>query len=134
MHTRRERGRADDVPEEFAQFAQALTRARAKAPLTRARAKARDILVAAAFADAVGGIEIRRTIRPDGTEDVRTTPPNGRLALEPLARMHPDWRPVKAVDLSGPRRRRGHRPQHRGGRAPRRPHQGDQGPTRAVAS
>ncbi|MEV4183789.1 hypothetical protein AB0J28_20410 [Streptosporangium canum] len=68
------------------------------------RAKARDILVAAAFADAVGGIAIQRTIRPDGTEDVRTTPPNGRLPLELLARMHPDWRPVKAVETSGPQR------------------------------
>ncbi|MEV4182232.1 helix-turn-helix domain-containing protein [Streptosporangium canum] len=93
VHTWRERGQADDAPEEFAQFAQALT---------RARAKARDILVAAAFAEAVGGIEIQQTIRPDGTEDVRTTPPNGRLALELPARMHPDWRPVKAVEISGP--------------------------------
>ncbi|MDP9868927.1 MULTISPECIES: hypothetical protein [Streptosporangium] len=93
VHTWRERGQAGDAPEEFAQFAQALT---------RARAKARDILVAAAFADAVGGVEIQRTIRPDGTEEVRTTPRNGRLALELPARMHLDWRPVKAVEISGP--------------------------------
>ncbi|MFI6803125.1 hypothetical protein [Streptosporangium canum] len=96
VHTWRERGQADDDPEKFAQFAQFAQ------ALTRVRAKARDILVAAAFAEAVGGIEIQRTIRPDGTEDVRTTPPNGRLTLELPARMHPDWRPVKAVEISGP--------------------------------
>ncbi|MEV7011974.1 hypothetical protein [Streptosporangium sp. NPDC051022] len=95
VHAWRARGEDDDAPEEFLQFAQALT---------HARAKACEILLTAAFRDAIGGIEISHTIRPDGTETVRITPPNGRLALELLSRMSPEWRPVKAValEVSGP--------------------------------
>lgn len=88
------RGEADDAPEEFSQFSQALT---------GARARARDVLISSAFSDALGGMEIERGTRGDGTEYVKTTPPNGRIALELLARMFPrEWRPVKAVEVSGP--------------------------------
>ncbi|MEV0351548.1 hypothetical protein AB0H88_37735 [Nonomuraea sp. NPDC050680] len=59
-------------------------------------------LVSAAFADAKGGTLIREVVRPDGTRERAWTPPNGRVALELLARMYPeDWRPVKAVEVSG---------------------------------
>ncbi|MEV1002635.1 hypothetical protein [Nonomuraea sp. NPDC050202] len=59
----------------------------------------------AAYQDAIGGVEIKRAVRPDGTQEVQTTPPNGKIALELMSRMDPDeWRPVKAVELevSGP--------------------------------
>ncbi|MBT2225011.1 hypothetical protein [Nonomuraea sp. NEAU-A123] len=59
-------------------------------------------LVSAAFADARGGTLVREVIRPDGTREHAWTPPNGRVALELLARMYPEeWRPVKAVEVSG---------------------------------
>ncbi len=60
------------------------------------------------MADAVGGVETRRVLRPDGTLIVHTTTPNGRLALEMLARMSSEWRPVKAAppEVSPPGRRR----------------------------
>ncbi|GAA3087412.1 hypothetical protein GCM10017600_68990 [Streptosporangium carneum] len=60
--------------------------------LTHARATAHEILLTAAFRDAGGGIEISRTVRPGGAKTVRTTPPNGRLALEILGLMSLDWR------------------------------------------
>ncbi|WP_433542006.1 helix-turn-helix domain-containing protein (plasmid) [Streptosporangium sandarakinum] len=94
VHRWMEQGEADDATDEIRQFRQALT---------QARATARDILINAAFQDAIGGVEIKRETRPDGTEGVQTTPPNGRIALELLARMFPEeWRPVKAVEVSGP--------------------------------
>ncbi|MER5623975.1 hypothetical protein ABT061_23355 [Streptosporangium sp. NPDC002544] len=88
VHRWRQLGEDDDAPPRYREFREALTRARAKACA---------ILVNAAMADAVGGIETRRVLRADGTLIVQTTPPNGRLALEMLARMSLDWRPVKAV-------------------------------------
>ncbi|GAA4209573.1 hypothetical protein GCM10022252_76290 [Streptosporangium oxazolinicum] len=95
VHHWRNLGLADNAPDLYADFA---------AGVIRARAKARDILVAAAFADAVGGVEIKRTIRPDGSEEVQTTPPNGRVALELLSRMHPvDWVQRKAIEVSNPK-------------------------------
>lgn len=93
VHHWRSLGEADDAPPEFSEFSEGLT---------RARARARDILVAAAFADAVGGVEIKRAIRPDGTEEVQTTPPNGRVALDLLSRMHPEWVPRKAIEVANP--------------------------------
>lgn len=94
IHEWRARGEADDAPELFAQFAQALT---------QARATSRDLLINAAFKDAIGGVEIEQGTRGDGTEYTKVTPPNGRIALELLARMFPrEWRPVKAVEVSGP--------------------------------
>ncbi|MER6178918.1 hypothetical protein [Streptosporangium sp. NPDC001681] len=95
MHRWRQLGEDDDAPPRYREFREALTRACAKACA---------ILVNAAMADAVGGIETRRVLRADGTLIVQTTPPNGRLALEMLARMSLDWRPVKAmaVSCSGP--------------------------------
>jgi hypothetical protein len=87
-------GEEDDALAEFRAFREAVT---------RARAKAADVLVAAAFADAVGGVLVREAERPDGTCERAWSQPNGRLALDLLARMFPDeWRPVKAVEVSGP--------------------------------
>ncbi|MFI7134049.1 hypothetical protein ACIBQ1_50840 [Nonomuraea sp. NPDC050153] len=58
--------------------------------------------MSAAFADAIGGTLIREVTRPDGTRERAWAPPNGRVAHELLARMYPEeWRPVKAVELSG---------------------------------
>lgn len=87
-------GEEDDAPAEFRAFREAVT---------RARARAADVLVAAAFADAVGGVLVREAERPDGTRERAWSQPNGRIALDLLARMFPDeWRPVKAVEVSGP--------------------------------
>ncbi|MEU4231217.1 hypothetical protein AB0F17_43575 [Nonomuraea sp. NPDC026600] len=48
------------------------------------------------------GALVREVVRPDGTQERSWTPPNGHVALELLARMNPeDWRPVKAVEVSG---------------------------------
>ncbi|WP_147425399.1 hypothetical protein [Bailinhaonella thermotolerans] len=57
--------------------------------------------------DARGGAVVKEAIREraDGTveREQQLTPPNGKLALEYLARTRPrDWRPVKAVEVSGP--------------------------------
>jgi hypothetical protein len=89
-------GEQDNAPELFADFADRCT---------RARTKVLGELFNAAYQDAIGGVEIKRAVRPDGTEEVQTTPPNGKIALELMSRMDPDeWRPVKAVELevSGP--------------------------------
>ncbi|MFG6193377.1 hypothetical protein [Nonomuraea sp. JJY05] len=94
VHRWMARGEEADAPLEYREFREALT---------RARARAADVLVSAAFADAKGGALIREVVRPDGAEERTWTPPNGRVALELLARMHPEeWRPVKAVEVSGP--------------------------------
>ncbi|RVX45765.1 hypothetical protein EDD27_8582 [Nonomuraea polychroma] len=94
VHRWMARGEEEDAPPEYREFCEALT---------RARARATDVLVSAAFADAGGGVLIRDVQRPDGTRERAWTPPNGRVALELLARMCPDdWRPVRAVEVSGP--------------------------------
>lgn len=94
IHRWRQQGEADDAEPPFREFREALT---------RARAHARDLLINAAFKDAIGGVEIESGTRGDGGEYTKVTPPNGRIALELLARMFPrDWRPVKAVEVSGP--------------------------------
>jgi hypothetical protein len=86
-------GEEEGAVPEYREFREALTRARARASVD---------LVSAAFADAVGGTLVREVIRPDGTRERAWTPPNGRVALELLARMYPEeWRPVKAVEVSG---------------------------------
>lgn len=88
----RKAGEAGDATPELAEFAQALT---------QARAKSRDILISAAFSAAVGGVEVKRSSQK-GMEEVQTTPPDGRIALELLARMFRDeWAPVKAVEITG---------------------------------
>ncbi|GAA2691715.1 hypothetical protein [Nonomuraea recticatena] len=87
-------GEADDAPDLFADFSDRCT---------RARTKVIGDLFNAAFQDAVGGVEVKRTVRPDGSEETQVTPPNGKVALELMARMEPEeWRPVKAIELSGP--------------------------------
>ncbi|MER7362662.1 hypothetical protein [Nonomuraea wenchangensis] len=94
VHRWMARGEEEGAPPEYLEFREALTRARARASV---------VLVSAAFADAAGGTLVREVIRPDGTQERAWTPPNGRIALELLARMFPDeWRPVKAVEVSGP--------------------------------
>ncbi|QSI50008.1 helix-turn-helix domain-containing protein [Thermobispora bispora] len=71
--------------------------------LTRARVTAQQTLINAAFQAAVGGQVIEEGTRPDGSTYVKRTPPDGRTALDLLARMDPEhWRPVKAVEVSGP--------------------------------
>ncbi|MGW2220112.1 hypothetical protein ACWCSD_34430 [Nonomuraea sp. NPDC001684] len=73
------------------------------ARFTRAGARAIGRLVNAVFEDAVGGVEIKRTVRPDGSEEVQVTPPNGAVALKALAQLDPeDWQPRKALEVSGP--------------------------------
>ncbi|GAA3253012.1 hypothetical protein [Nonomuraea helvata] len=87
-------GEGEDAPTELRAFREAVT---------RARAKAADVLIAAALADAVGGVLVREAERPDGTRERAWSQPNGRIALDLLSRMFPDdWRPVKAVEVSGP--------------------------------
>ncbi|MEQ4720203.1 hypothetical protein [Nonomuraea sp. B19D2] len=86
-------GEEQGADPEYREFREAVTRARARASVD---------LESAAFADAMGGTLVREVIRPDGTRESAWTPPNGRVALELLARMHPEeWRPVKAVEVSG---------------------------------
>ncbi|MFI9552357.1 hypothetical protein [Nonomuraea endophytica] len=87
----------EDAPAELRAF---------QAAVTQARATSADILIAAAFADAVGGVLVREAERADGTRERAWSQPNGRVALDLLARMFPDdWRPVKAVEVSGPQGR-----------------------------
>ncbi|GHE32121.1 hypothetical protein GCM10017673_38650 [Streptosporangium violaceochromogenes] len=73
--------------------------------LARAQGEASmvDVVILAAKGGAVVK-EVNRT-RADGSEETETqyTPPDGRVALEYLARTRgKDWRPVKAVEVSGP--------------------------------
>ncbi|MER5322301.1 hypothetical protein [Streptosporangium roseum] len=94
LHRWLQEGEADDSPPEFRDF---------RDRFTRARAMAIGPLLNAAYEDAIGGKEIKRATRPDGTEEVQFTPPNGKIALELMARMDPEnWLPRKAVELSGP--------------------------------
>ncbi|TMR90040.1 hypothetical protein [Nonomuraea basaltis] len=94
VHRWMAQGEEDDAPAELRAF---------RAAVTRARAKAADVLIAAALADAVGGVLVREAERPDGTRDRAWSQPNGRIALDLLWRMFPDmWRQVKAVEVSGP--------------------------------
>ncbi|NRQ30678.1 hypothetical protein HII36_02335 [Nonomuraea sp. NN258] len=87
-------GEEEDAPAELRGFREAIG---------RARGRSADVLVAAAFADAVGGVLVREAERPDGTRERAWSQPNGRVALDLLSRMFPeDWRPVKAVEVSGP--------------------------------
>ncbi|MEU4703282.1 hypothetical protein [Nonomuraea dietziae] len=69
----------------------------------RARADAERLAVEVIFRDFKGGVLVREAQRPDGSLEQQWTPPNGKLALEYLARTRGDrYRPVKAVELSGP--------------------------------
>ncbi|MEV7011735.1 hypothetical protein [Streptosporangium sp. NPDC051022] len=93
-----DQGEPEDAPELFRDFRDAVTRARAEA-----EAEMVDVVVLAAKGGAVVK-EVTRT-RPDGSEETETqyTPPDGKVALEYLARTRgKDWRPVKAVEVSGP--------------------------------
>ncbi|TMR10092.1 hypothetical protein ETD86_40930 [Nonomuraea turkmeniaca] len=90
-------GEPDDAPEGLRDF---------RDRFTRAGAHAIGSLINAAFEDALGGVVIKTVERtlPDGSSvrEEQVTPPNGRTALEIAARLAPDdWRPVKAVELTG---------------------------------
>lgn len=94
LHRWLQEGEADDSPPEYRDF---------RDRFTRARAMAIGPLLNAAYEDAIGGKEIKRGVRPDGTEEVQTTPPNGKTALALMALLDPEnWLPRKAVELSGP--------------------------------
>ncbi|MGW5686488.1 hypothetical protein [Nonomuraea sp. NPDC003754] len=87
-------GEEDDAPPEFSDFSDRVTRAR-----TRALGE----LFNAAFQDAVGGVAVKRMVRPDGSEETQVTPPNGKVALQMMALLDPEeWLPRKAIELSGP--------------------------------
>lgn len=91
-------GEDDNAPERFREFREAVT---------RARAEAERAMVVAVLLDARGGRVVKEVTRrrPDGTveTEVTRTPSNGRVALEFLARTRPSrWRPVRAVEVSGP--------------------------------
>ncbi|GAB2468186.1 hypothetical protein GCM10027187_40470 [Streptosporangium sandarakinum] len=87
-------GEADDAPPEFSDFSDRVT---------RARTRVMGDLFNAAMQDAIGGVEIKRTVRPDGSEETQVTPPNGKVALQMMALLDPEeWLPRKAVELSGP--------------------------------
>jgi hypothetical protein len=65
-------------------------------------------MVSVVVQDARGGAVVREVTRErsDGTVETerQLTPPNGKLALEYLARTRAEsWRPVKAIDVSGPK-------------------------------
>ncbi|MFF5211036.1 hypothetical protein [Streptosporangium sp. NPDC000396] len=84
---------AADAAPEYADFLDAVT---------RARAEAEALMVSVVLADAQGGVVVREVTRhrPDGSveTDRQLTPPNGKLALEYLSRTRPEqWRPVKRV-------------------------------------
>jgi transposase-like protein len=88
-----------DIESEYREFYEAFTRARAKAELT---------MVKAVVTDASGGAVIRHLTRTwrNGTveEEYQYAPPNGRVALDYLARVHPDrWgrRPVEVGGIDG---------------------------------
>ncbi|MER6830882.1 hypothetical protein ABT352_33150 [Streptosporangium sp. NPDC000563] len=86
-----------DAPAEFRDFRDAVTRARAEAEAA---------MVEVVMIDAKGGAVVKEVTRykPDGTEETEKqfTPPNGKIALEYLARTRPaDWRPIKAVEVTG---------------------------------
>lgn len=85
----------DDSKRVFREFCEALTRARAKAELD---------MVAAVVEDAKGGAVVKRLTRTwrNGTveEEITYAPPNGRVALAYLERVHPDrW--GRRVEITG---------------------------------
>ncbi|MET8006221.1 hypothetical protein [Nonomuraea glycinis] len=83
----------DDAPQELRDFADAVE---------QARAEAEQLAVNVIFQDFKGGVLIKRAERPDGSVEEQWTPPNGKLALEYLARTRRDrYQPVKAVELTG---------------------------------
>lgn len=90
------KGQEDDpsTPPEFSDFSDRVTRAR-----TEVMGK----LFNAALEDALGGVEVKRTVRPDGSEETQVTPPNGKIALQMMALLDPEeWTPRKALEVSGP--------------------------------
>jgi hypothetical protein len=89
-------GEGDDAPPEFRDFRDAVT---------RARARAENVAVAAVMQAMTGGALIRRSTRlgPKGEEvvDEQWTPPDGRVALEYLARASPtSWARRQAVEVA----------------------------------
>ncbi|TMR92550.1 hypothetical protein [Nonomuraea basaltis] len=82
-----------DAPQELLDFAEAIEHARAEAEHTA---------VEVIFKDFRGGVLIKRSERPDGSVEEQWTPPNGKLALEYLARTRRDrYQPVKALEITG---------------------------------
>ncbi|MEU8378991.1 hypothetical protein [Streptosporangium sp. NPDC048865] len=93
-----ERGEPEDAPALYREFREAVTRARAEAEAA---------MVDVVMIDAKGGAIVKEVtrVKPDGSEETETqyTPPNGKVALEYLARTRRSrWQPVKAVEVSGP--------------------------------
>ncbi|MGA4995913.1 hypothetical protein [Nonomuraea bangladeshensis] len=83
----------DDAPDELRAFAEAVE---------QARAEAEKLAVSVIFQDFKGGVLIKRAERPDGSVEEQWTPPNGKLALEYLARTRRDrYQPVKALEITG---------------------------------
>ncbi|MEV0996809.1 hypothetical protein [Nonomuraea sp. NPDC050202] len=83
----------DDAPDELRDFAEAVE---------QARAQAERLAVDVIFKDFQGGVLIKRSERPDGSVEEQWTPPNGKLALEYLARTRRDrYQPVKALEITG---------------------------------
>ncbi|MFI6496660.1 hypothetical protein [Nonomuraea typhae] len=96
VHRWMQQGEPEDAPKAFRDFREALTRARAEAEAA---------MVEVVTLDAKGGTLLREVQRPDGSTERQWAPPNGKIALEYLARTQPTrWRPVKAVEVSGPDR------------------------------
>lgn len=90
-------GSADTAAAEFREFREAVTRARARAELT---------MTAAVVQDAKGGAIIKHVTRVwrNGTEEEERqyAPPNGRVALEWLARMEPSrWAHRTGIEVTG---------------------------------
>ncbi|MFI6536703.1 hypothetical protein ACIBHY_29925 [Nonomuraea sp. NPDC050547] len=83
----------EDAPQELRDFAEAVEQARAEAEVAA---------VNVIFQDFKGGVLIKRSERPDGSVEEQWTPPNGKLALEYLARTRRDrYQPVKALEITG---------------------------------
>lgn len=89
-------GPADDTKRAFREFSEALTRARAKAELD---------MVAAVVEDAKGGAVVKKLTRTwrNGTveEEVTYAPPNGRVALAYLERVHPARWGRQPLEITG---------------------------------
>jgi hypothetical protein len=91
-------GSSDTGGKQFREFREAVTRARAKAELA---------MTAAVVQDARGGAVVKHVTRVwrNGTkeEEKQYAPPNGRVALEWLARMEPSrWARKTGIEVSGP--------------------------------